>query len=185
MKMNFSKKFQKGFTLIELLVVVAIIGVLASVVLASLNSARAKGSDAAVKANLSSIRAQAEVVYDSNNCYADGVAANSGCSGTAFTASGPAACDSTADILFAEPTVAAQVAAAKSASGGASGLASCSSTGSQTAWAIAVPLKSDTTKAGCVDSTGKSKQVTENTATPVAFTQTSLNAELAAGACVE
>ncbi len=59
-KMN----LKKGFTLIELLVVVAIIGILASVVLASLNSARSKGSDAAVKANLSNMRAQAEIVYD-------------------------------------------------------------------------------------------------------------------------
>jgi len=54
----------KGFTLIELLVVIAIIGVLSSVVLASLNSARAKGSDAAVKSNLNNIRAQAELFYD-------------------------------------------------------------------------------------------------------------------------
>ena len=65
MKKNFSKSFKKGFTLIELLVVVAIIGILASVVLASLNTARAKGADAAAKSDLSNLKEQAAIYYDS------------------------------------------------------------------------------------------------------------------------
>ena len=47
MKTNIKNK--KGFTLIELLVVVAIIGLLSSVILASLNTARFKAKDAAMK----------------------------------------------------------------------------------------------------------------------------------------
>jgi prepilin-type N-terminal cleavage/methylation domain-containing protein len=62
-----TKKFNRGFTLIELLVVIAIIGILSSVVLASLNTARSKGANAAVKSNLNNIRAQAELFYDGSS----------------------------------------------------------------------------------------------------------------------
>jgi type IV pilus assembly protein PilE len=59
--------FKRGFTLIELLVVIAIIGILSSVVLASLNTARNKGADAAIRSNLNNARAQAELSYDNNS----------------------------------------------------------------------------------------------------------------------
>ena len=60
-------RITSGFTLIELLVVIAIIGMLSAVVLASLNSARGKATDATTKSNLDNMRAQAENVYDSAN----------------------------------------------------------------------------------------------------------------------
>ncbi len=57
----------KGFTLIELLVVIAIIGILSSVVLASLNTARSKGANASVKSNLANMRAEAALWYDNHS----------------------------------------------------------------------------------------------------------------------
>jgi prepilin-type N-terminal cleavage/methylation domain-containing protein len=69
---------KRGFTLIELLVVIAIIGILASVVLASLNSARDKGEDAATKSNLNNARAQAALFYDENSNSYDDVCADAG-----------------------------------------------------------------------------------------------------------
>lgn len=52
---------QKGFTLIELLVVIAIIGILASIVLVNLGTARDRANDTAAKGELSQMRSQAEL----------------------------------------------------------------------------------------------------------------------------
>ncbi len=59
----------RGFTLIELLVVIAIIGLLSSVVLASLNSARAKARDAKRYSDLHSIQLGLELYYSDRGTY--------------------------------------------------------------------------------------------------------------------
>ncbi len=123
----------RGFTLIELLVVIAIIGVLSAVVLASLNTARSKGNDAAIQANLSTIQTQAELYYGDagGNSY--------GTAGSVCTAA-----------VFAEATIAKAITSAESANG--SGVVVCNNL--TTEYAISSPLSSDTTKYWCVDSTG-------------------------------
>ena len=145
MTKKFSIVFSKGFTLIELLVVIAIIGILSSVVLASLNTARGKGANAAVKENLNNIRAQAELVYDSN-------------SPNGYT--GPT------DNVCVNANVAKGVAAAASAGGGSVLATNAPNTAGNTScyqapatWVVQASLK--VAEGGnaywCVDSSGTSK----------------------------
>ena len=64
-----TENHKSGFTLIELLVVIAIISILATVVLASLNSARSKARDTQRKAALNQIRVALELYYDEHGTY--------------------------------------------------------------------------------------------------------------------
>ena len=62
----FNRKNQPGFTLIELLVVVTIIGLLATIVLVSLNAARMKARDTRRLADLRQVALALELFYDDN-----------------------------------------------------------------------------------------------------------------------
>lgn len=61
--------YKKGFTLIELLVVIAIIGLLSSIVMASLQTARSKGRDARLVSEVRNLQTALELYYLSNGHY--------------------------------------------------------------------------------------------------------------------
>lgn len=131
------KKFTRGFTLIELLVVIAIIGILASIVLVSLNSARNKGKDARVISNVQQLRTAFESGYNGTN-YPD-LAAN------ATSTSGPQA-SVTAQLSI---DIAAQGSTVNFVTNGATA----------TAYAIYASLPSTAgSRYFCIDSTGKTNQ---------------------------
>ena len=136
----------KGFTLIELLVVVAIIGILASVVLVSLTSARSKGSDAGVKSNLRSAIAQGEVFWNVNTAFPNSYTSvcTNGAVGGVLGIGG---------LVF----TAAQINGLSSYATNAVGtLTTATCNNSASAWAAEVPLKGG--GMWFVDNTGKSKQ---------------------------
>lgn len=145
---SYKLKANLGFTLIELLVVSAIIGILVSIIGASLFITKSKGADAGIKANLISMMTQAELAFTING----------GSYGSTSFPVGPCS-ETVAGSLFADPMVSRQIIAAGNTSNGG-GIAQASCVSTSLAWAVSVPLNTTATDSWCVDSKGKSKVVT-------------------------
>jgi len=162
------KKKNRGFTLIELLVVIAIIGILASVVLASLNSARTKANEAAIIAQVEEVQKQAALYDLSHGAFGtvnrgdDDDAACSGGSTMNDTMFGANALDSSVITLT---QAAAEIAPSRSF---------CVVRIATRSYAYAAHLEGIASNASgrawCVDSSGNSKEITLiNAASPAAL----------------
>jgi type IV pilus assembly protein PilA len=134
-------KNNKGFTLIELLVVIAIIGILSSIVIASLNSARSRGKDAAIRSQMAQLRTQAEIFFD----------ANGGSFGTASSTSDNCSTFSAAGSVFATTSIQAQLVQIAGNDAPNSKLA-CIAT--PFAWAMSISGLSGNTASLCIDNSG-------------------------------
>lgn len=121
-----------GFTLLELLVVIAVIGILAAVVMASMSAAREKGRDATIMATISNMRSQFELYYTQHNTY-------------------QLACDNDPTIASAEASL-REVVDAEDVSE-----VTCNTTTDQ--WLLASPLVWDSNYYFCSDSSGRSGKV--------------------------
>jgi len=139
---SIAKSGSKGFTLIELLVVISIIALLSSVVLSSLNSARGKAADNAVKAAMKQVAIQAENYRDSNPSFGASVVA---CTSGVF-----------ADTRIAEQRANILANAASGAS------LVCTTNAAGTLWAMSVSLLRSAGTGWCVDNSSGFKASASN-----------------------
>ncbi len=166
-------KTQKGFTLIEILIVIAIIGILASIVLTSLGSARVRANDAKVQAQLSAMRQQAEVLFGENQNYGTANTIDTdtystvddpvfrcgngggGSSGQLFTDPATTGLPENLYNLLYNIPVGYKTFCYSDPSGGG--------VGNTTAWAITAEAPLEESVSWCVDSTGAAKEYSTST----------------------
>lgn len=129
-----------GFTLIELLVVIAIIGILASLVLTSLASARNKGRDTRVISDVNQVRSQIESEASVQGPYY----------------SGASYCVTALSTINSSSGNCKTLASDAAGQGGAINVVTSALSGTNfSSFAVYGKLVTDATKYFCVDSTGK------------------------------
>jgi len=149
------KKYTRGFTLIELLVVIAIIGILASIVLVSLNSARKKGNDTRVISDVNQIRTALETGYNGSS-YVDLIGGqNATCNGGVANLVGASYNNCVLNTAPDNTSISTLVNDATSQGGNIFFTVTGSSNILSNAYAIRGQLVSNSSAYFCIDSTGK------------------------------
>mgnify|MGYP003418759484 CR=1 FL=1 len=131
---NFSNSYRKGFTLIELLVVIAIIGVLTSIVLASLTTARNKARDTATKSGLSTLRSQAELYNTVNGSY-------KGTATTFVATASQSACQTASSVFNTTDGIGEKIEQISNQIDSTAWQATCALGDTPDSWALSMPLK--------------------------------------------
>ena len=144
-------KNNSAFTLMEILVVIAIIGVLSTVVMASLSSARGRSINASIKSSLANARAQGELFQATNTLGYLGICLPANSSG------GEESIRRFFDVAH-QASGATSLTDVQSTAQSGTTMSACHASGS--GWAISVPLKVPEVSGAttyyyfCVDSIG-------------------------------
>lgn len=133
-------KYKKGFTLLELLVIIAIIGILSSVILVFLSSARNKAKDSAIKQELNHLKTQANIYLPTGT-------------GSDVTSCG--------DSIFVNNAI-------KPLLDSISGTKWCKHSGGQD-FIVTAALVSDPDQSWCVDSSNNSHQIATPASLPTGY----------------
>lgn len=161
---NLKNKSLKGFTLIELLVVITIIGILATIVVVNLNTARGRGQDTAIKEQMSQLRAAAALYYDTSFGYTTGAVASAVTNAACITAGGGVGASIPAGSFFADSDV---IRSMVQLNRNAADIPQCSwGTGAATSqtWVITSKMRVGG-KFFCVDSMGSALEITSRSIT--------------------
>ncbi len=143
----------RGFTLIELLVVISIIGLLSSIVLASVGAARDKGKNTAIKLNADTVKTQTFIYFDTYHNYGSVPLQNTPCDQLAGY--------QVSENMFADPVIQAAIRVAEKITGVYNARCSTedagsSPDGSANAWVLSVPIAGDPDHYWCIDGLGDS-----------------------------